>query len=248
MRYDNPNLRDLLASEYVLGHLSPLSRKRFEALAAKRTDWTLAINWWSDRLHLLADTVPAVNPRGKVWNKIESRLYGSKNASLSWWSSFDWWRGLALGSASLTVLLVLVMITRQPEIVEVPVRVAVQVPVEVPVPATVALLADENEKPGWMLALAKNKAGENEVRVTSLTSLKQVSDKSFELWILPPDKSAPVSVGLLPQQGNSHVFVSEKTAALLLKSGLAVSVEPLGGSPTGKPTGAVLYQGKLKQI
>lgn len=248
MRYDNPNLRDSLASEYVLGNLSPLSRKRFEALAAQRPDWSLAVNWWSYRLHLLADTVPAITPSKKVWNKIVTRLYGKQNTSSLWWNSFDWWRGLALGSASLTAVLVVVMITRQPEIVEIPVRVAVQVPVEVQVPATVALLADENEKPGWILALAKNKAGENEVRVTSLTSLKQVSDKSFELWILPPDKSVPVSVGLLPQKGNSHVFVSEKTAALLLKSGLAVSVEPLGGSPTGKPTGAVLYQGKLKQI
>ena len=84
--------------------------------------------------------------------------------------------------------------------------------------------------------------------MTTLANLKLAADKSFELWILPPDKSAPVSLGLLPQHGNQQLVVSAKTAALLQQSGLAVSLEPVGGSPTGQPTGAVLYQGKLTEI
>nr|MBA3696568.1 anti-sigma factor [Methylotenera sp.] len=102
--------------------------------------------------------------------------------------------------------------------------------------------------PGWMLALAKNKAGKPEMRVTALASLKPQASKSFELWILPPDKSAPISLGVLPQQGNQQVVVSEKTATLLADGGLAVTLEPVGGSPTGGPTGAVVYQGKLAEI
>jgi anti-sigma-K factor RskA len=34
--------------------------------------------------------------------------------------------------------------------------------------------------------------------------------------------------------------------ALALSSEVAVSIEPLGGSPTGQPTGAVLYVAKLR--
>lgn len=242
MRYDNPNTRDVLAAKYVLGTLRGAARKRFESLVIERSDWKSATNWWNTRLHLLADTAPAVAPRKQVWQTIETRLYGSKTTTSSWW------RMLALGSTGITAALAIFMVTRAPEVVEVPVKVAVNVPVEVQAPTTVALLAGKDAKPGWMLALAKNKTGQSEIRVTTLASLKQATDKSFELWILPPDKSAPVSLGLLPQQGNQQLVVNAKTAALLLQSGLAVSLEPMGGSPTGQPTGAVLYQGKLTEI
>lgn len=241
-------MRDVLAAQYVLGTLRGAARKRFEALAAKRSDWLIATNWWVSRLHLLADTLPAVAPSQQVWQKIESRLFGIKLPTSTWWNKFDWWRGLALGSSSIAAALAIFIIAREPNVIEVPVKVAVKVPVEVQAPATVALLVGEDAKPGWMLALAKNKAGQPEVRVTTLASLKPASGKSFELWILPPDKSAPLSLGLLPQKGNQQLAVTEKIATLLIQSGLAVSLEPVGGSPTGQPTGAVLYQGKLTQI
>ena len=90
--------------------------------------------------------------------------------------------------------------------------------------------------------------GDSEIRVDSLTSLEVKPNNSFELWILPSDKTKPISLGLLPQQGGKTVKVSAKFATLLNTSGLAVSLEPIGGSPTGQPTGAVLYQGQLVRI
>jgi anti-sigma-K factor RskA len=45
------------------------------------------------------------------------------------------------------------------------------------------------------------------------------------------------------------VLQRERLPATLLKGGtaaLAVSVEPPGGSPTGAPTGPVVYAGKLQ--
>lgn len=241
MRYDNPVTRDALAAEYALGTLHGAARKRFETIASKRTDWQQAINWWASRLHLLADTVPAIEPRKKVWQNIQARLYANQQTSSIW---SNWWRGLALGSSGIAAALAFLMITSEPQKIEVPVEVAV----EVQAPATVALLVGEDAKPGWILALAKNKAGQPEIRATALASLKQTPDKSLELWILPSDQSAPVSLGVLPQQGNQQVVINEKTASLLIEGGLAVSLEPIGGSPTGQPTGAVLYQGKLTQI
>lgn len=241
MRYDNPTTRDTLAAEYVLGSLRGAARRRFEAIASKRSDWQQATNWWTSRLHLLADAVPAIEPRKQVWQNIHTRLYGSQQAVSAW---SNWWRGLALGSSGIAAALAFLMITSEPQKIEIPVEVAV----EVQTPATVALLVGEDAKPGWMLALAKNKAGQPEIRATALASLKQTPDKSLELWVLPSDKSAPISLGVLPQQGNQKLVVNEKVAALLADSGLAVSLEPVGGSPTGQPTGAVLYQGKLTQI
>ena len=245
MRYDDPKLRDLLAANYVLGSLRGGARKRFESLSAKRADWRLATDWWATRLHLLADTVAAVEPRKESWQKIQARLYGKETPVKNNW--FGWWQGLAFGSSGIAAVLAFILVTHQPQTVEAPIPMA-EAPQPISVSTKVALLAGEDAKPGWMLALAKNKAGKSEIRVTALASLKPQANKSFELWILPPDKSAPISLGVLPQQGNQQVIVSEKTAMLLAESGLAVSLEPVGGSPTGGPTGAVLYQGKLAEI
>lgn len=240
MRYDDPNTRDALAAEYALGTLRGAARKRFEKLAIKRNDWHIAANKWLNRLHLLADTLPAIAPRKQVWQGIEKRLFGVNTSSSRW---ADWWPSLALGSSGIAAALALFIVTSEPQIIEVPVEVASK-----EAPAPVALLADAEHKAAWMLTLAKDNNGQPELRMTTMSGVKPLSDKSYELWILPPDKGAPISVSLMPQQGKHHVAVSEKTAALLLQSGLAVSLEPVGGSPTGLPTGAVLYQGQLTQI
>jgi anti-sigma-K factor RskA len=193
---------------------------------------------------LLADAIPAVLPTKQVWLGIEARLFANKQPANRWWNTVNWWRGLALGTTGIATALALLMVMRAPQVVNVPVEVAV----EVPAPTTVALLSDEQAKPAWLLALTKNKTGQALIKVSALPSLKPVLNKSFELWMLPADKTAPVSLGLLPAQGNRLVVVSNQLAQLLVQGGLAVSLEPVGGSPTGQPTGAVLYQGKLREI
>ncbi len=240
MRYDDPKTRDALAAEYALGSLKGAARKRFEALSSKRTDWQLAAKWWLSRLHLLADMLPAIAPREQLWQAIEKRLFGAKS-SVSRWA--NWWPSLALVSSGMAAALVLFIVTSEPQIIEVPVEVAAK-----EAPAPVALLADAEHKAAWMLTLAKDNSGQPELRMATMSGVKPVSNKSYELWILPPDKSAPISVGLMPLQGKHHRVVSEKVAALLVEGALAVTLEPVGGAPNGIPTGKVLYQGQLTQI
>ncbi len=240
MRYDDPATRDALAAEYALGTLHGAARKRFETLSVKRLDWQQAANQWLNRLHLLADALPAIEPRKQVWQSIEKRLFITKAPTSRW---ANWWPGLALGSSGLAAALAFFIVTSEPQTIEVPVEIAAE-----QAPTTVALFADADRQMAWMMTLAKDANGQPEIRMTTMPGVKPVSDKSYELWALPPDKSAPVSIGLMPQKGKHHVVVTEKIATLLLKSGLAVSLEPAGGSPTGQPTGAVLYQSQLTTI
>ena len=68
----------------------------------------------------------------------------------------------------------------------------------------------------------------------------------YELWALPKG-AAPVSLGVLPAAGaTSRTLTVLQKQALALSNEVAVSIEPLGGSPTGQPTGAVLYVAKLR--
>ena len=237
MRYDNQQLIDMLSAEYVLGSLQGAARIRFEQLIQQRSDWAKTLNWWQTHLHLLAETVHAVKPRKQVWQQIENRLWnktGPSNAS-NWWRILNW-RNTALLSTSLAFIFatfLAVQAPNKPSISE---------------PTAVAMLANDKAQAGWLLSLASNAVGHAEIRANSLASLQIKNQNTYELWLLPTDKSKPISLGLLPQKGNKVLVVPANLVAMLSESGLAVSVEPMGGSPTGQPTGAVLYQGKLVKV
>jgi anti-sigma-K factor RskA len=68
---------------------------------------------------------------------------------------------------------------------------------------------------------------------------------AWELWMLPGEDQRPVSLGLITTHDAQTVIVPEPLSAKLDQAqGLAMSVEPAGGSPTGLPTGPVLYAGQ----
>jgi anti-sigma-K factor RskA len=234
MRYDNHDLRDLLSGKYVLGVLKGTARTRFERLARSRPDYEEMIVWWQNRLHLIADTVPAVKPRKHVWLNIESRLF---NAGYS--TAIKWWRNLALTTSLLSLALSVFIATELLKTPETPVA---------PRPTSIAMLADSKAEKGWILALSRSSEGRAEIRASSLAAQEKMENQSFELWLLPADQSPPVSLGILPQEGSAMLAVQEDIVDDLLTGGLAVSLEPLGGSPSSLPTGPILYQGKLAHI
>ena len=68
-------------------------------------------------------------------------------------------------------------------------------------------------------------------------------DKSLELWVIKAG-NAPKSMGVLGSDAQKLTIpIVANSAAPDLT--FAVTVEPFGGSPTGGPTGAVVYSGKL---
>lgn len=237
MRYDHPELREKLTAAYVLGTLRGAARKRYESLMHNRRDWQTSHAWWLNRIHLLADTAPAVSPSPKVWKAIQARVYGSVNQAVKWWKNLALVSSaLSLGLAVLTVNLLL----------QTP---AQQAPTPITMPSVeVALLNNEQSQAGWVLSLVKGSNGLAEIKVVTTSNVKPIDQKSFELWVLPADKSAPISLGLLPENGTQQLHIKQALLALMTSGGLAVSLEPKGGSPTGQPTGAVLYQGKLASI
>jgi len=230
MRYDDPNLREMLAAEYVLGTLRGAARRRFARLAMQRMDWQQSLDWWASRINLIGLSVKEKKPSVRVWRGIESRLFGKVPTTLSWW------RSLAILSSALVIMLTFLLSNN-----------IFQQPAE-PMTAEVALLANEEAKPGWIMSFNKNSKGEATLRTTALASLAPISEKSYELWILPPDKSAPISLGVLPNQGEINIALNTALAKLAKDGALAVTLEQLGGTPDGKPKGPVVYQGKLAKI
>ncbi len=69
--------------------------------------------------------------------------------------------------------------------------------------------------------------------------------KAAQLWLIGGD-GVPKPLGVLAASGPSHMALPGNMRPLLAGDPtLAISIEPMGGSPTGLPTGPVVASGKL---
>jgi anti-sigma-K factor RskA len=71
--------------------------------------------------------------------------------------------------------------------------------------------------------------------------------RTAELWVIAGD-GVPHSLGVLPAAGGSMAVNAANRARMAAGATLAISLEPIGGSPTGAPTGPVVAKGALSQV
>jgi anti-sigma-K factor RskA len=228
MRYHDPNLREALAAEYAFGSLRGAARRRFERLIGRDPAWRELLERVSARLCLLAEAAPARTPPPRVWRAIAART------GLAATRALRWWQALALISSTVAVTLAIFVggYFTSP-----------------PASQPVAVLADKAAQAAWLLSVVPNAQGQPELRFASLDRIAPIPGKAFELWLLPSNAGAPVSLGLLPAQGQGRLpLAPAATRWLAGNASLAVSLEPAGGSATGQPTGPVLYQGRLAKL
>ena len=70
--------------------------------------------------------------------------------------------------------------------------------------------------------------------------------KSYELWIIDPKLGAPRSLGVIGETARRAAPSSPHyDRAVVEDATYAVTVEPPGGSPNGKPSGPPVFVGKL---
>lgn len=228
MDYARPPLADALAAQYVAGTLRGRARARFEALLPSHPAMQAAVQAWQARLLPLTVALPEQAPPPRVWRAIEQRLWPAA-APESWWRRLALWRALS-GAALAAVLALGVLVARPP-------------PAQAPV--VVVLEGTGAEARG---AIVASLSGDGRALVTrTLTPVSLQADRVLELWSVPP-QGHPRSLGLISANG-ATVLDRNRLPATLLKGGtaaLAVSVEPPGGSPTGTPTGPVVFAGKLQ--
>ena len=114
-----------------------------------------------------------------------------------------------------------------------------------PPPASTVLLAvlqPTGTGPAW---LVETQPGAR-ARILPINSPAPPAGRAFELWAIPGANAAPISMGVL-RPASPNVVALPPAVAERLGGGvaLAVSIEPPGGSPTGAPTGPVVYSGSL---
>jgi anti-sigma-K factor RskA len=240
MNYADPELRDRLAAEYVLGTLSGLARRRFERLLSGDGDLRNLVEGWELRLSDLAESVPTVEPPEHVWEKIDRQLEQApatapmRKSAAVFWDSLGFWRGAtALAVATAAVLLVYVT------------SLARRIEVLASRPTHVAVLIDKDQRP--MMNADFNSADGRLVLRLNFTPHRDFNVNVLEVWVVAQD-GTPHSLGIFPSErpGTTEALVLPRdTADDLVKNTLAVSLEPIGGSTTGQPSGPVLFTGQL---
>jgi anti-sigma-K factor RskA len=81
--------------------------------------------------------------------------------------------------------------------------------------------------------------------LTASDAMVAGTNQSYELWLIPAEGGDPVSLGVLGALDARIVVAESERPRLRAGATLAVSVEPAGGSPTGKPTGPVILTGRI---
>jgi anti-sigma-K factor RskA len=234
MDYAKPALADALAAEYAAGTLRGPARRRFESLLVSHPMLRDRVHEWEARLMPLTTALPEAPPPRHVWARVEARLWPQTTAAPAlepWWRRLAPWRALS-GFATAAALGLAVLLASPP-------------PAEAPV---VIVLQGTGTAGATGTGFVASVSGDGRSLVTrSLMPVSTQPDRVLELWSVPP-QGAPRSLGLIKADGLT-VLDRRRLPEALLKGGtaaLAVSVEPPGGSPTGAPTGPVVFAGKLQ--
>jgi len=227
MDYGRRDRADALAAEYVIGAMRGGARRRFESLLPAHAVLREAAVAWQERLMPLTAVLEQVPPSGEVWRRISDRLDRRKSVVAGAWQRLSFWRGLSAFATVATIALAVLLANPR----------AVAPPVVVVLAATGAAASGAATAP-----LVASISGDGATLVTrSITPVALRPDRSLELLAVPT-QGAPRSLGVLP--GGSGV-VALRGKVLAGADTLAVTVEPAGGSPTGKPTGPIVYAGKF---
>ncbi|MEX2575857.1 MAG: anti-sigma factor [Halofilum sp. (in: g-proteobacteria)] len=229
MNYDAPELRDRLAAEYVLGTLHGRARDRFERVLLADDRARADVERWERQLNDLALELPERAPPRRVWRRIERRIRPAPAPERRAWA----WPLAALASTATAVVLAAYILLMPP---------APDDPSGLGAPNYVALVGTGDDGPRWAVA---THIEPGMMMVRTLRPASPDPEHDHELWLVP-GQGDPISLGVLPDQGRArHNMPANAVAQAGPGVNVAVSVEPPGGSPTGAPTGEIVFQGEF---
>jgi anti-sigma-K factor RskA len=106
----------------------------------------------------------------------------------------------------------------------------------------VAVLQQEPTAPAFLLTVDP----QSRTLVVRRVSATPEADRSYELWLISSQFPTPKSLGVVGNdEFTQRQIPGNFDVATLRTASYAVSLEPSGGSPSGVPTGPVLFTGKI---
>ena len=226
----------VLAAEYVLGLLGADERRAVERRMAEEASFAREVAEWEERLGGMASYVTPATPPAHTWRRIEASLGEQLFGPISIWQSLAFWRAFSVGSSVLAAACIAALV-----------YVGLRPPPQTPpprAPLLATLTGTQTKMPNFVATIGSDGRSLTIVPAALLTADK----RSMELWLIPQG-GKPASLGLIsagqPVQLNLPPELLKQVGS---GAALAVSLEPLGGSPTGQPTGEVIAHGSLSRL
>lgn len=264
---------DGLAAEYVLGTLERDERIAVAARREKEPALDKAIRAWERRLGVLTEVVPPVAPPPGLYSKIRaqiglsSHVVSLKAREQELVRRATRWRRATAGITALAACLAGVIGWREIEhrtAMGQQVAALEQVKAEQQRILTahaaeiqtikdeqsqlatkyVAVLNSSKDMPAFLMTVDTR----TNMCVISAIAAPEQKGKSYEVWMLHEKMPKPKSLGIYAA-GDMKPMPMDPSSddGMFMNATYAVSLEPEGGSPTGGPTGPVLFSGKLVQ-
>jgi anti-sigma-K factor RskA len=230
---DSPEELQALAGEYVLGTLDPEERAEAKRLLAGDPDFASAVAAWQHRLDPLNAAVAPVTPPADLFRRIEHRLGEPGSAKiLKLERHLRHWRAATLAMTALAASLI---------------GFIVAPPRGQPAHHFVAAVQQGGQQPVFVVAVDTAKGI---IAVRPVAARPPESGRDYELWAVGGGRPQPQSLGLLALKDMNlpAARLESSSSASFGDTVFAVSLEPRGGSPTGQPTGPVLWTGKLVPV
>lgn len=217
---------DTRAAEYVIGQQGAAEREAIRREMEHNADLRMAVARWEARLLPLAQTTSFVAPSPELLARIKAglppRAANDDVAALR--DAVRRWRNIATLAGGIAAVLAVFVGVRS---------------------------FSDARKPGETYVAAVNRGGDAPALIVRVdlasgrvfvrpVAAETPAGKSLELWYIGAG-AAPKSMGLV----SGRDTLALPSGANIDKAKFAVTVEPAGGSPTGGPTGPVVYAGEL---
>lgn len=235
---------DVLAGNYVLGTLPGPERTAVEARLDREPELRAAVEAWEQRLHPLVTWVEPAEPDPALWQRIDASLESPpaslpahpartlperKSVYAGWWHRLALWRALAGAGIAAAALLGALLVARPPV---------------ANTQYLVVMVAPQDKAPGWVIQTAE---GARQLSLIPLGTVTVPSDKALQFWTKADSWRAPVSLGLVAP-GQTLQVPMENLPPLEANQLFELTLEPVAGSPTGRPTGPIQFIGRAIKV
>jgi anti-sigma-K factor RskA len=223
---------DLAAAEYALGTLDASERATLAARRLREGELDEAIHGWEARLAPLAEATPEIAPLRDLFPAIEARIRGATQIApvnstvVALERGVRRWRAAAIAASLVAALLAVGFVARETSRSAAPHEY-------------VAILQRDAGSPATEVAVNLDK---QELTVRPVAA-QAPPGKAYELWLIDAKLGAR-SLGVVGDTSRA-ANLSAYDPSVVAGATYAVTVEPPGGSPTGQPSGAPVFVGKL---
>lgn len=236
LRYNNPELQNLLAANYVIGTLRGPARKRMETLMRDDIELRKQVIQWEEKLQPIHHTTPVVKPKKSTWKKISSSIGGITDPLMQQvMRRLRFYKYLAASAVASALVMGVMTWSTLNTVVPAPINY-------------VAVMKDTQDVPSMVVTISKNEQG----RLLALDMLKKPAleeNQSLQLWAISQEDGSITSLGVIQREKRINKSLSKPEWGLIKNAEfLIVSVENQGGSDSGAPSNDIITKGLCVKV